>query len=207
MVTIAPEISGKVGPAGVARIEVHFPSALTVILLANAKGVAVAETPDGWMTSDEVKRETYAANTEPIFYQDREYSRGGFFAGLTEAFRSRRPGDELPVILKNIVNYTTQGDEIVGELSKEAAAVALGSRSARTGKLDAEDAPMVSGSVTFRFTHGRLREYEIRAEGGADPTRYAMVHQLSMDRITTINYGASTVFDIPEDAGKKLGVK
>jgi hypothetical protein len=204
VVSVSPDMTGRAAH-GLAEIEWNFPDAPPMRILLGPKGAAVADLPQGWFTADDAARELLAAGDETVSYRGADYPARVILRLATLALKARTPVDELPGILFAVVHYTVDGEEITGELSKEASAAALGSRSARAGaKYNEEDSPPIDGQVIFRFSHGQLREYEINIVGGADLTRGAMVHQLSMHRITTFNYGSSTSFDVPDEARKKL---
>jgi hypothetical protein len=196
--TAAIEVSGKVGNGFYQVTLLPSKTTLEVPVTAIVKSSieALADTPIGWMTRQEMRDSPRRGETVKIEGKSIRLFR--FFAVATRASNVESPLDELVGLLADLKSVEAAPGGIVGHMK----AVNAGMLQERgPGAINSADD--IRGSIFFRVRDGRLVSYEVRLMSeiprvGRDPIK-------STSRWTTTisSVGSASVL-VPYEARKRF---
>lgn len=193
------EVRGKTARDGLTEITLPplrggVPVPVTAFIQSSVE--ALARTPFGWMTRQEMRDSPRAGETVEIDGKRVHLQR--FFAVARQATNVDAPHNVLRGLIADVDEFEEDGDTIVGRLHPGATAILRegGRRSAgTTGEL--------VGKVVFRIREGVVEEYEVRFE-----TEVPRVDRTPIRRVerwvTTLSGIGETVVDPPEEVLAKF---
>jgi hypothetical protein len=168
----------------------------------SAKFNIVVDTPDGWLKPEELS--VHFPRPRPaklIEWKGQMVYLEDWFMAASAALGSKRPDEELPSLVGDIVTYRREGAVIVGELDEKGVSRLLPRQS--------KNGPQIRrGLVRFRLEGGELREYAtyLIVESSSRPTKlgYPAPPLEQMLRCTTISGIGTTTVVLPSDAFDRL---
>jgi hypothetical protein len=151
------EVEGKSGAGG--WLEVTLPPSkatgeVPVRALIKSSVEAVADTPLGWMTRQEMRDSPRRGESAKV--EDKTVRLARFFTAATKATNVESPLDDLMGLLSDIQTYEETTGGVVGRLRPIAAAM-LQERSGNSGS-----AGDTTGTVLFQIRDGVLRAYAVK---------------------------------------------
>ncbi len=160
---------------------------------------AVAGTPVGWMTRQEMRDSPESHPDRTVQIEGKPVRLHRFFAAAIEATRVVTPIEEVLALLGDIGAFEEgEPGEIVGRLKPRAAEMLHGN--ARSLRPEAD----FKGSVIFRLRDGLPVDYEIRFESITPATaRRPESRAVTSWKITFNEMGTATV-ELPPEAATRL---
>lgn len=181
---MSPHIKGSIDLAGDTLIVREWEDGTRLETLIAADGTMVTNTPEGWLTNQEI-----------LTLQAEERLRDGGptdrAVWLRRADRPdvRRPDQELTPMLKSNAKF-------------EAASSDTFVLSGRAGEGDSQ--PGYDVTITMNLRGGLIRDYEITLEGGQTMTRARVKVPVRDHRIVILTYVPVASVKVPPEAREKL---
>ena len=201
----SPIAEGQMERLGHTLVTAHFsrPGGAAVGTAARSDKLhVVVETPDGWMTPDEFNAHfPWPRPARLIMWKGKEIYLEDLCLATSAALAAKRPDEELPPLIGDIVAYRREAGEIVGELDEKGVS--------RLMPRQPKNGPQIRrGLVRFRLVAGELREYSacLIIDTTSQPTKLGVPAppQVQVLRVTTISGIGSTIVALPDGASARL---
>lgn len=185
----APHLKGRLSASGEMLIERDWPDGLTIQTLVAADGAMATNTPDGWLSQQELLEAIAAERLRAGGPSERAQ-----WLPRAEAVDTRRPLDELGAFVDEHKNFEASGDTFIGVFGIQ------------TGNPTAagEDSQVGQATVTIHLAGGVLRDYEVKSELARYVTRAKIPIVTTSDRIVVLSYLPVGRIDVPDEARAKL---
>lgn len=193
------EVRGRTAAGGYTEI-VLPPSAggvsvpVRAFILSSVR--AVAWTPLGWMTRQEMRDSPRRGET--MEFEGERVPLSRLFAACTRATNVELPGDELLGLVADVDEFEAGAGESVGRLHPGAVAV-LREGGRRAASMTGE----VTGRVIFRIRDGVVHEYEVRLESEVPRAGRSPIRRVER-WTTTVSEIGSVAVDPPGEVVEKL---
>lgn len=184
---MSPHVRGHIDRQGDTLIEREWPDGLRLDTVIAANGTTLTNTPEGWMTNQEILDALAQEQT----------TRKGITPRLIWLRRADRPDLNRP-------------DQELAPLLSSATQVETGASSytvkgrVGAGGGPAEGGPSIEVSVTLNLSSGLIRDYEVRVDSTRAVTRARVQVPVSDQRIVILTYLPVRQIDIPEEVREKL---
>jgi len=187
---LTPHLKGRISASGEMLIERDWPDGLVLQTLVTADGAMVTNTPEGWLTHQEILEAIAAERMRPDGPTDRVQ-----WLPLAEAVDTRRPLVELAPFLEPQREFEASGDNFSCAVRIQAGGPAAAG----------DDSQTIGGAtVTLHVVGGVLRDYEIKSQIARYVTRAKIPVVSNSDRIVILTYLPVGRFDVPDEARAKL---
>lgn len=190
---LSPHVNGRIDLGGNMLIRREWSDGLKLDTIITADGGMVTNTPDGWMTNQEVltaQAEERISGTQP--------TPRSLWLRRADRPDVRRPDQELVPFLNSTGEFVVSGDSYVAQRRI---------RPDGSPKSSSEDAAApVDVAVTMNLRSGLIRDYEIKVEGTRAVTRARVQLAVSDQRIVIITYLPVSKIAIPDEARAKLSM-
>ncbi len=186
----SPHIRGRFSATGEMLLEFEWSDGLAMQTLVGADGARVTNTPDGWLSRQEILEEIAAERMRP----------GGPSARLrwlqlADAMDTRRPDQELAPFFDNRREFETAGDVFVCRVRIQ---------SGNSAANDEQTQTVGEAVVSIHVSGGVLRDYEIKSEVARYVSRSRIPVVINGDRIVILTYVSVGRINVPDDARAKL---
>lgn len=186
---IAPHVKGSLTADGDILLKRDWPDGVRLDTLVTADGQIVTNTPEGWLSSQEVltaiAEERNASATPTARAQ-----------WLRRADRPdvQRPDEELIAAVKGVPEFEVSGDTYVGHIR-------FAENALERNGLSALDV-----TLTINLRSGVVRDYQVTVQGARTLARAGVQLPLSDDHFVIITYLPVRKLDVPDDAWAKVRV-
>jgi hypothetical protein len=187
----SPHIRGSIDRNGDTRIEREWSDGLKLDTIIMADGRTLTNTPDGWMTPQDILAALGQARVKLS-----ENSPRVIWLRRADRPEINRPDAELAPLLKTAGEFTVQGESYVAQ------ARVYPNQPPNTKPEDA--GPGVDVALTINLSKGLIRDYEVKVETTRAVTRARVQIPISDQRIVIVTYLPIRKVEIPEEAQAKL---
>jgi hypothetical protein len=192
--------SGRQDRESVAIVTMPNPLLKSDVTVVRTAIRAVAQTPLGWLTPDEIEQAYRRQQDEEIRFEGRTVRLFRCLDAARMALERETPEQELARLLTELGAFAGTRDEITGQLTPAGAltaALGLGAPPTTTNH-------QFDGTVTFRFRGVRLVEYEVNVTSRARIPGDSDEHEVNHRQVTTISGFSSTMVVAPPAAFDRL---
>jgi hypothetical protein len=190
----SPHVKGRVTSSGEMLLECDWPDGLRMTTFVSTEGVTVTQTPEGWMTNQEVLDAIADERARTNQVTDR-------LVWLRRADRPdiRRPDQDLEPFIKGGNVSEIAGDSYVARLRVRPDGWVIAAND--------DSQPAFDVTFTLNIRLGVLRSYEVKIEGARNYARAGIQLPVNDDRIVVLTYVPVTRLDVPDEAREKLKLR
>lgn len=193
LTSATPDMKGSLDMAGDVLLQRQWSDGMKLTTLITKDGNLITETPEGWMTVQEI----LTAQAEERMKADTPTER---YLWLRRADRPdvHRPDEELLPLLKSSVRFEEAGPDTYvarGQLSANA--------SAKSGDEDA--GPAYEVTITLHLRGGVIRDYDVLIQGNRrlSPRSRATV-PINDHRSVVLTYVPTTRVKVPDEVRERV---
>ena len=191
---LSPHVNGRVTLSGEMLLERDWPDGLRMTTFVSADGITVTQTPEGWMTNQEVLDAIADERSRSNQPTDR-------LEWLRRADRPdiRRPDEDMQPFIKGANVSEVSGDTYIARLRVRPDGWVIAAND--------DSQPALDVTFTLNIRLGVLRSYEVKIEGARNYARAGIRLPVNDDRIVVLTYVPVTRLNVPDEAREKLKVR
>ena len=186
----SPHIRGRISATGEMLLEIEWPDGLAMQTFVAADGARVTNTPDGWLSRQEVLEEIAAERMRAGGSSVRMQ-----WLQLADALDIRRPDQELAPFSDNRREFESTGEMFVCRVQIQPG---------KTAANDEQTETIGEAVISIHVSSGVVRDYEIKSEVARYVSRSRIPVVINGDRIVILTYLSVGRINVPDEARAKL---